>query len=178
MINIVLPEFLFVAERWDFINYKPMLQRKEKNRGIYVLFDCADKVLYVGKSRRLYSCVRSHINGKGTSVVFAKHIAKIGVIPVDRLEDLDIYETHAINTLTPKYNKDKVYKTEEELRLLEFQLTGIAGEVERYRDEIAYLLEEDPCTLRDIDLQHARDELQKYRSEYRRISDILDDYGR
>lgn len=177
MIKVILPDYLFIANRWDFVNQKELI-RREKNRGIYVLFDEFDNVLYVGKSRRLISRVRSHMRGHGSSEEFASFIYKIGVIPVKRLCDLDIYETYAINTLKPRYNRDKVFMTDEDLRLLEFKLTMAVGKVEQLRDEIYCLQEEDYCNLRDIDIENAKEALAKERSECRKLANILDDYGR
>jgi len=78
--------------------------------GIYFLYDDRGDLLYVGKSVNLYSRVTAHVNGKSSNTEhFHKDISEIECITTDSRLDQDVLETIAINTMFPKYNKDKIF---------------------------------------------------------------------
>lgn len=155
--RITLPPVSFEFERWEYRNIKRLLPRI----GIYEIVDDLGRVIYVGKSINLPSRLSDHING----AKFAHEIKRIRVRQVVDLQALDIYETHAINIHKPIHNRDKVYRPSPELLAqLKYEYMAACDDVEIYRDHVADLLEEEPCTLRNIDLRIAKDALAEARS--------------
>lgn len=179
MISITLPPFAFIIPRWDYSNKKGEIELFYSNRGIYVLYGEDTRVLYVGKSRKLYARIRNHIKGVGTSSEFSGLIAKIGVIPIEELAHLDIYETHAINTFMPEFNRDKVYYSAEMAKRYEFELLMAEGEYHRLTDEVAELEDdrrESSLAAIDYDLAHA--DMLRYKSRIAYLNGKLDEMGR
>lgn len=108
-INITMPDEKLMIKRWDFVNHREYLWSSDGRKGVYILKSADDHVLYVGKSTQLYARINDHIRGRGASDAFSHLIDSITIYFVTRSEDLDIYETHAINEMSPEYNRDKVY---------------------------------------------------------------------
>lgn len=81
--------------------------------GIYFLYNKHNDLLYVGKSKNLQSRIADHIKGRTNTSYFSKEISYIRYSPVASLMECEIYETYFINTLNPKYNKEKVYNETE-----------------------------------------------------------------
>jgi predicted GIY-YIG superfamily endonuclease len=129
-IKITLPTDKLTFKRWELVNYRREITKENGNQGVYVLRDRRRKVLYVGKSMRLYSRLQSHIR----SSPFGHKIAYITLYFVDEPYELDIYETYAINLFKPKYNKDKAYYREIDRR----ELTARRDELEEFIDELRY----------------------------------------
>lgn len=172
-IHITLPPYKYKFERWETVNYRHDIKNTIKDRGVYVIFGELGEVLYVGKSRRLFSRLRQHI----AKAEFAYEIASIAIIEVDALIHLDLYETHAINVLRPKYNRDKVYRLSPERKYeLISGLTDVLDDIEMYRDQIYELSQEEACSLRDADIAIAREGLTVSLRERNRINAILDAY--
>lgn len=150
--QITLPPVSIEFERWEYRSIRHLLPRI----GVYEIIDELERVIYVGKSTNIPNRLTDHIR----SAEFAHEIERIRVRQVTELPALDIYETHAINIHTPKYNRDKVYRpSPEKLAQLKYEYMAACDDVEMYRDQVADLLGEEPCTLRDIDLQIAREAL-------------------
>ena len=146
---VELPPVTVVFERWEYVNYRAELPLV----GIYEIIDEMGRVLYVGKSTKIANRLADHIR----SATFSHEINRIRVRQVDDLQALDIYETHAINVYKPIYNRDKVYRPSPEvLAQLKYDYMAACDNVEMYRDQIEFLTEEEPCTLRDIDLEIAK----------------------
>lgn len=174
MIQIKLPDYKYMFERWEFANYRKDILRVMHDRGIYVFFDENGSALYVGKSTRIRSRIQSHINGIGESHRFSDLIKRVGVIEVEMMPDLDIYESYAINLLKPQYNLDKVFYRKDDFDITEFEYTVAADEVERLRDTLEFLNGEDVCTLQQVDLQLASEEYRVARLNKARLSRLLD----
>lgn len=148
---VELPPVTVLFERWEYVNYRSQLPKV----GIYEIIDELGRYLYVGKSTNLPNRVADHIR----SSPFSHEIKYIKVREVDDLQALDIYETHAINVYNPIYNRDKVYRVSPELyEELKYEYMAVCDDIEIYRDQINYLLQEEPCYLRDVDLEIARED--------------------
>lgn len=144
LINITLPDPFLTIERWDLPNKRWDIEIAYHNRGIYVFHDDIGTPLYVGKSRRLYERLRSHVIGRGTSERFSDHIAKITLYPVMGLSELDIYESYAINTIKPVFNRDKVYYSGPYKTYLLHRSEELDGLIDLKRDVV-----DDLCARRD-----------------------------
>ncbi|MEK4970697.1 GIY-YIG nuclease family protein [Cytobacillus sp. FSL R7-0696] len=121
MIEVSLPEEIIQFKRWELVNYRYEIETKARNKGIYVLRGKNDKVLYVGKSIRLYKRLTDHTTGRGESQRFSHLIEDITVYFVAEDYEIDIYESFAINFFQPKFNRDKVfYRKVDETIIIEY----------------------------------------------------------
>lgn len=155
--QITLPSVCIEFERWEYRNIRRLLPRI----GIYEIIDDLERVIYVGKSINIPSRLSDHIHG----AKFAHEIKRIRVRQVNDLQALDIYETHAINIHKPKHNRDKVYRPSlKKLMQLRYEYMEACDDVEMYRDQIHDLLSEEPCTLRNIDLEITKESLAEAKS--------------
>lgn len=109
MIQITLPDDFIAFKRWELVNKRYEIEVEARNKGVYVLRDHNDNVLYVGKSFQLYKRLKDHIAGRGPSEAFCHLIDNIIVYFVADDYEVDIYESYVINLLKPKFNKDKVF---------------------------------------------------------------------
>lgn len=168
-INITLPAIDYSIATWELINYRDRLRRFS---GIYILKAEDRRVLYVGKSTNLYARLKTHLKGKGTTADFFMQIARVEVILVPALHELDIYETHAINTLMPSYNRDKVhYCDTERLGRLDFALMMADDEYQRWRDIYHYGTEPDIVgSMAWIEHNEAFQEMRKWGARVRHIN--------
>lgn len=165
--QVTLPSVCIEFERWEYRNIKRLLPRI----GIYEIIDDLERVIYVGKSINLPSRLSDHIRG----AKFAHEIKRIRVRQVDELQALDIYETYAINIYKPVHNRDKVYRPNPELiTQLRYDYMDACDDVEMYRDQVADLLDEEPCSLRNIDLKLAKDSLYEARVRRNYIRQKMD----
>lgn len=76
---------------------------------IYKFYDSDNQLLYVGKTIDLANRLSQH-RCYLEEEEWKDDVVRITYIPEDNDCNLEIYETYLINTLRPKYNKDKVYK--------------------------------------------------------------------
>jgi len=122
--------------------------------GLYILKDKEGRVLYIGKSVNVYNRLKQHISGNRRSSLFNQDIAIINVIFVYDPFELELYETYAINTMSPLYNIDKHYKPVETEKTFE-----IDTKISELRDERVSLNEE------IVDLREYFDDLGKFTEE-------------
>jgi len=90
-----------------YFNLKPVQDQK----GVYILYT-KDELAYVGKSSNILRRLQQHfyITEKESSTeLWKKDIDKVEYYICESLADCELLETYLINTLTPKYNLDKVY---------------------------------------------------------------------
>lgn len=173
-INITLPNVEFKFRRWELPNFRSKLKNIA---GVYVIKDDVGAVLYVGKSKNVYLRLRNHRAGDGTSAEFAPLIAHFEVIPVEQPEELDIYETHAINTLHPKFNRDKVFRADAEtLAQLRFDAIMASDELEKW----TYRLENDEeggplGSIAEAERDRCVDKVRYWRAKYEKIERKLKD---
>ena len=81
-----------------------------KKAGLYAFYAKDDELLYVGKTKNLFTRVRQHCLGNDSNTGPVSHnIAYLHYWIIESETDLEIYETYMINTLKPAWNKDKVY---------------------------------------------------------------------
>lgn len=81
-----------------------------RKAGLYALYAKDDELLYVGKTKNLLTRVRNHCTGNDSSTGCLSHnISYVCYWVIDSEFELELYETYAINTLKPSWNKDKVY---------------------------------------------------------------------
>lgn len=167
-IKITLPPINYSIATWELVNYRDKLRGLS---GIYILKSEDNRILYVGKSTNLYARLKTHLKGKGTTADFFFQIARIDVILVPALHELDIYETYAINTLMPSYNRDKVhYCDAERLKRLDFALMLADDEYQRWRDVYHYGTESDIIgSMAWIEHNEALQEMRKWGSRVRHI---------
>lgn len=79
---------------------------KQKS-GLYLLYSNEDELLYIGKSINLKARLIRHFKGGSNVEDYIKEFKKIDCYYIDDELDLDLCETYLINTLHPKYNKNK-----------------------------------------------------------------------
>ncbi len=81
--------------------------------GIYRIYDKSDKLLYIGKSKKIQYRIRQHLRGLNSGTEDVKHhFFIVKCFYVECPMEIDIYETYLINTLKPPLNIDKVYTYE------------------------------------------------------------------
>lgn len=81
-----------------------------ENGGIFMFYNEAGELLFVGKARKLRQRIKRHFEDSVS--VMKKHrdeIARIDVCLVKSSVDREIYETYIINKYKAKYNVDKVF---------------------------------------------------------------------
>ncbi len=77
--------------------------------GIFMFYNAADELLFVGKARKLRPRIKKHF--EDTVSPMKSHREEVTTIEVCVIEDpvdREIYETYIINTMRAKYNVDKV----------------------------------------------------------------------
>lgn len=112
-INVILPEF---HESLCIFVSPPDLG------GIYVFKSMLDEVLYVGKATSLRERIRQHIEGKTHTHEYYRQFFRVEYFVCESPLEREIYETYAINVLSPKYNVYKVYEPTEEIKNEEMQM--------------------------------------------------------
>ncbi|NGM81208.1 GIY-YIG nuclease family protein [Paenibacillus sp. 7124] len=123
----------FLENRRTFINVS----------GVYVLWGAQRECLYVGKSSSLGRRVFEHTHGKGDSIRFYREIVDVTLYCAANMFYVDVYETHLINDLRPKYNRDKMFFTEHTVEVSE--------QLERIEDKLHQLEEERQWLMIEID---------------------------
>jgi excinuclease UvrABC nuclease subunit len=93
MINITIPE----PEKMT-----TLLMEIEEKGGIYLLYDSAEKLLYIGQSDNLWYRIGQQLD----AIPYAKSFR---VVYIDDPYEREIYETAMINALKPSNNKAKVF---------------------------------------------------------------------
>jgi predicted GIY-YIG superfamily endonuclease len=87
----------------------------EQTSGLYLLYSSENELLYIGKSVNLKSRIIKHFKGGSNVEDYADEFKEIECYYIyDELE-MDLSETFLINTLRPKYNKNK-YVINKELK--------------------------------------------------------------
>lgn len=113
----------------------------DEEPGIYYLYDRNKRLLYVGQAKNLYSRLIQHRSGHSNSRTFYEEIAYIDVSIVYDDYSREIFETHAIHTLSPSCNRSKSFrraKSDEELAAEE-RITELRDERRSLVDEIIKL---------------------------------------
>jgi len=78
--------------------------------GIFLFYDEANEVLFVGKARKIRQRVKKHFEDNVSPVKDHRNeIFKIEVYEIEDPMEREIYETYAINAFEAKYNVDKVF---------------------------------------------------------------------
>ncbi|MCI3923156.1 nucleotide excision repair endonuclease [Paenibacillus sp. TRM 82003] len=77
--------------------------------GIFLFYNAADELLFVGKARKLRQRIKKHFEDTVSPMKnHREEVAKIEVCIVEDPVERDIYETYIANKLRAKYNPDKV----------------------------------------------------------------------
>ena len=92
--------------------YYQMLEPvKWKRGGVYFLYSKDGDLLYVGRSVNVKQRLIDHLmGGSGNTKQFSDEISNVKGFYVYDIADQEIYETYAIKTLRPKYNRAKTDK--------------------------------------------------------------------
>lgn len=79
-----------------------------KRGGVYFLYS-GDELLYIGRSINVKQRVLDHLMGSGGAIPkqFVSDISHVRGFYVFDINDQEIYESYAIKTLKPKFNKAK-----------------------------------------------------------------------
>ncbi|WP_056683830.1 nucleotide excision repair endonuclease [Cytobacillus solani] len=150
-ISITLPDDKLTFNRVEYKQVKDTL--KIKPSGVYFLYDVNGELLYVGKTNNFRSRLLSHFRGRDVSKPFYRLIDSVKVYFVDDNYERELYETYAINTFIPTFNKSKTYYDDKSEELFEIE--------ERIREleEEASSIREDMCSDGMID-EDFEDDLQ------------------
>lgn len=122
MINIELPQADYIltrkrnpedtseapiAREYGFTDYHKIPRDKA---GVFMFYDAQDRLLFVGKARKLRMRIRKHFEDNVSDIKNHRDdVHKIVVLVVDNPMERDIYETYIINTLEAKHNTDKAF---------------------------------------------------------------------
>lgn len=139
-INITLPADSYAFKKGDYTDISDVFITKPG--GIYVFRNNKSECLYVGKTVDFRKRLPTHFNQSP----FAGEIADVTVYFCADPAERDIYETHAINEFSAKYNRDKVSATQKPFRS-DVEL------IEDYTDELREL------KIRQQDVIHSINEL-------------------
>jgi predicted GIY-YIG superfamily endonuclease len=131
-INITMPDDKLTFKRYDYKNVKEIL--KNKPSGVYFLYDKNDELLYVGKTKNFRGRLLAHFRGRDASCAFYKLIDYVVVYFVGDEYEREVYETYAINTFQPLFNKSKTYYEDKTDQL--FEIEERIRELEEEKDEI------------------------------------------
>ncbi|MDA2396373.1 GIY-YIG nuclease family protein [Bacillus cereus] len=101
VIELTLPSSSVFAKE-NISNIKP-------EGGIYFLYSLSNELLYIGKSTNIKARVNNHIKGSSNTEEHAEEFNKVECFYIDNPLEIEIYETYLINTLHPKYNKNKIF---------------------------------------------------------------------
>jgi len=124
---------------------------------VYCFYDLEKTLLYVGKSTVLHSRLICHFSKESVEQdPWKKDINKENIViyKCNNPTDLEIYETFMINTLRPKFNKDKVYNDSPsfELPSLESSIYYLAPKSLPYQETLKnymYILSKDFLSIKD-----------------------------
>ncbi|MBF7155714.1 nucleotide excision repair endonuclease [Bacillus albus] len=108
VIELTLPSSSVFAKE-NISNIKP-------EGGIYFLYSLSNELLYIGKSTNIKVRVNNHIKGSSNTEEHAEEFNKVECFYIDNPLEIEIYETYLINTLKPKYNKNKIFIETEKKR--------------------------------------------------------------
>lgn len=96
-----------IPSTYGFIDFHKIPRDKG---GLILFFNKDNKLLFVGKARKLRQRVKKHFEDHVSPLKNHRdEVHKIEVFLVDDPMERDIYETYAINILRAKYNTDKVF---------------------------------------------------------------------
>lgn len=93
MINITIPEPEKITT---------LLKNIDEKGGIYLLYDSAEKLIYIGQSDNLWERIFQQLKVMPDAKAFR-------VVYIDDPYEREIYETAMINSLKPSKNKAKVF---------------------------------------------------------------------
>lgn len=145
-----MPDDKLTFKRQDYKKHRDTL--KTRPAGVYFLYDANNELLYVGKTNNFRARLLAHFRGRDVAKSFYKLIAYATVYFVDNDYEREVYETFAINTFKPTYNKSKIYfadrseelfEIEERIRELEEEKAEIEADI--YDDGSIDLDFEDDC---------------------------------
>ncbi|PEU05237.1 hypothetical protein CN527_02560 [Bacillus cereus] len=95
--------------------YPKELKYIEQTSGLYLLYSSENELLYIGKSVNLKARIIKHFKGGSNVEDYVEEFEKIECYYIDDELEMDLSETFLINTLRPKYNKNK-YVINKELK--------------------------------------------------------------
>ncbi|ASA22566.1 GIY-YIG nuclease family protein [Paenibacillus donghaensis] len=131
-LNFDVPKFTMLNNSAIFRHTLP------KKRGLYFFFDDEINLIYIGKTKNLFKRINDHINGKTHTHLFSGEIKYYRTCNVESDFSLDLYESHYINSMKPKYNKlkvDKIYQ--EKLNYIEsFDISTKEQKLIEYQKDI------------------------------------------
>lgn len=135
-INITMPDDSMTFNKREYKQYRDRL--KSRPAGVYFLYDANDTLLYVGKTGKFRGRLRSHFRGNDVSEPFYRLIEYVTVYFVEDAYERELYETFAINTFQPEYNKSKAYFVDhsEEIAELEEQIRELEYEKKELEDDM------------------------------------------
>lgn len=98
-----------VVEYINKLNEIKGVSYKGCSKAIYCFYSKDNEILYIGKTIDVQNRLRQHWSGKTNTQYCFYEFDKAYIYYIDRETDLDELETILINTLKPKYNKDKAF---------------------------------------------------------------------
>lgn len=121
--------------------------------GVYMFYGKNDELLYIGIAKNLINRIKSHISGNTNTYKFYKEFHRVELFYIQNGMERDILETYLINSLSPKYNKDKVYSASDKLNDIKLDIkinTDNNVQIKRLfieKDEWRYITKEHKRTL-------------------------------
>ena len=122
MINIEMPKPTVVIQQREqqlkegeapitpFHGFIDLHKITREKGGIFLFYNEANEVLFVGKARKIRQRVKKHFEDNVSPVKDHRNeIFKIEVYEIENPMEREIYETYAINAFEAKYNVDKVF---------------------------------------------------------------------
>ncbi len=138
---------------FDFPELNTFMPEEIKNikqkSGLYLLYSNEGELLYIGKSINLKSRLIRHFKGGSNVEDYIKEFKKIGCYYIDDELELDLCETYLINTLHPKYNKNK-YVVNKDLKNKEKRSYKKAQTPPFKKETLVHLRKEKRMTLQQI----------------------------
>lgn len=105
MIDISMPK-LNSAQVFNFANVRKL---PSKINAVYFFYNKNMELLYIGKTNSLKRRLSEHIKRMTNTKAFIHEVKFFCYLKANNGYETEIYETYAINTFKPKYNKMKVY---------------------------------------------------------------------
>lgn len=96
-----------MVENKNILRLKELVSELPEEPGVYQFFDDQEKIIYVGKAKRLKRRVASYFNKVheyGKTNVMVKKIADIKHLVVETEEDALLLENNLIKKHQPRYN--------------------------------------------------------------------------
>lgn len=96
-----------IQDIYGFIDFHQLPRDKG---GIFMFYNKADELLFVGKARKIRQRIKKHFEDQVSPMrQHRNEVYKIEVCIVEDPMEREIYETYIINKLQSKYNVDKVF---------------------------------------------------------------------